>query len=77
MDCKNAVYTPPQGEKAAKPDGGIYLKYAADLLIGGRFAARGRTVRPPIGAADYHPQIGLAGYARAAYHADEAAEPAA
>jgi hypothetical protein len=29
------------------------------LPIGGRFAAREETARPPIGAADYHPQIGL------------------
>ena len=41
MDCKNAVYTPPQGEKAANSDGEIYLKYAADFLLGP--AANGKT----------------------------------
>jgi hypothetical protein len=38
IDCKDIVYTPPQGEKAAIAGGGIYLKYAADFLMGGRFA---------------------------------------
>jgi hypothetical protein len=33
IDCKNAIYTPPQGEKAANSGGGIDCKYAADLLL--------------------------------------------
>jgi len=34
MDCKNAVYTHPQGEKAATSGGGIDPKNAADFLLG-------------------------------------------
>ena len=37
IDCKKATYTPPQAEKAANSNGGIYLKYAADFLLGGSF----------------------------------------
>ena len=33
MDCKDTVYTPLRGIKAANPGGGIYLKYAADLIV--------------------------------------------
>jgi len=35
LDCKNAVYIPPQGEKAANSEEGIDRKFAADFLLGG------------------------------------------
>ncbi len=34
IDCKNAVYIPPQGEKAANSEEGIDRKFAADFLLG-------------------------------------------
>ena len=36
IDCKNAVYTPPQGEKVANSARGLDCKYAADLLGGSK-----------------------------------------
>ena len=34
LDCKSNRYTPPRGTKAANSDGGIHLKYEADLKVG-------------------------------------------
>jgi len=34
LDCKNAVYIPPQGEKAANSEEGIDREFAADFLLG-------------------------------------------
>jgi len=36
LDCKSNRYTPPRGTKAANSGGGIYLKCAADYLLGAR-----------------------------------------
>ena len=33
IDCKYAVYTPPQGEKAVNSGRGLDCKYAADWLL--------------------------------------------